>query len=204
MKKPTVFVVDDDDAVRDSIAVLLHSAGLVAETYASAEEFLSAFSAARPGCLLLDLNLPGKSGLQLQSDLRRRDMRIPIIFLTAHGDVRTAVQAIKADAFEYLAKPVEGRTLLAHVRTALEADRKQRVQENDRTTLKLALAGLSERERAVLALAVVGLPNKEIARRLGISHRTVEVYRSRILLKTGAATMLSLATLAHARGLSLE
>ncbi len=204
MTDSTVFVIDDDDAVRDGIAVLLESAGFAAKTYGSAEEFLSALDPARPGCLLLDLNLPGKNGLQLQSELRLRGVRVPIIFLTAHGDVRTAVQAIKGDAIDYLAKPIDGAVLLAQVRKALEIDRDARVQERERATLTEALAELSQRERAVLALAVTGLPNKEIARRLAISHRTVEVYRSRILLKTGAASLLSLVTLAHARGLSLE
>jgi len=200
----TVFVVDDDDAVRDSIAVLLQSAGFSVEAHASAESLLAALDPEQPGCLLLDVNLPGQNGLQLQSELARRGNTMPIVFLTAFGDVAMAVQAMKADAVDYLTKPVEGRILLALVREALERDKKTREAAATHEQLRQALAHLTERESHVLALAAAGLSNKEIAQRLGISHRTVEVHRSHVLLKTGFPTLFALTQRAHATGLSLE
>lgn len=189
MKSPTVFIVDDDDAVRDGLGLLLETAGHHVQSFASAEAYLAEFDPSLPGCLLLDLNLPGLQGTQLQAELLRRGARIPVIFLSAHGDIPTTVRAIQAGALDFLTKPIEGGQLLEQVARAMEVDKEHR-------TKRLVFERLSERERDVLELAVNGLPNKEIARILGISHRTVEVHRSRILLKTNTATVLELAALA--------
>lgn len=204
MRDPTVFIVDDDDAVRDGLALLIETDGHAVEAFASAEAYLAALDPSRPGCLLLDLNLPGLPGTQLQAELNRREARIPIIFLSAHGDIPTTVRAIQAGALDFLTKPIEGGLLLNRVKAAMELDRRQRHLEAAQQGMQQMIARLSERERDVLALAVKGLPNKEIGRTLGISHRTVEVHRSRILLKTHTSTLMELATLATACGLGPE
>jgi len=195
--KSTVFVVDDDAAVRDGLAMMFDSAGLPVEAFASAEAFLAAYDPARAGCLVLDVQMPGYNGPQLQQILNELGLRIPVIFLTGYGDVPTSVMAMKRGAVDFLTKPIDARQILERVQAALERDRGIREQESGRETHRQALAALSLRERDVLALAVEGLSNKEIARRLNISHRTVEVHRSRILLKTGASTLLGLARLAN-------
>jgi RNA polymerase sigma factor (sigma-70 family) len=193
MRASTVFVVDDDAAVRDSLALLFETAGLAVQSFPSAEAFLEALDPAHPGCVVLDLHMPGMGGAQLQQELERRHVRLPILFLSAHGDIPTTVRAIRAGALDFLTKPVDGALLLQRTQDALERDRKQRETEAVRRARHAALARLSERERNVLELALAGLPNKEIARQLGISHRTVEVHRSRILLKTGHSNLLGLA-----------
>jgi RNA polymerase sigma factor (sigma-70 family) len=203
MSAATVFVVDDDAAVRDGLALLLESAGLAVETFDSAEAFLAAFDPDRPGCVVLDVQMPGRTGPELQAEMNRRGLRLPVIFLTAHGDIPTTVQAMKGGAVDFLTKPVDAPVLVERVKQALERDSRQREADAAARKARALLASLTGRERDVLALAVAGMSNKEIARRLGISFRTVEVHRSRILLKTGAATLLSLAQLAHAGGLDI-
>lgn len=201
MKNPTVFVVDDDDAVRDGLALLIETDGHEVETFASAEAYLSALEPGRPGCLVLDLKLPGLQGPQLQAELNRRGVHIPIIFLSAHGDIPTTVCAIQNGALDFLTKPIEGGLLLERVKAAMELDGRQRGLEAAQQARQQTFSRLSGREQEVLALAVTGLPNKEIARTLGISHRTVEVHRSRIMLKTNTSTLLELAALAKSCGL---
>lgn len=196
MKAPTVFIVDDDDAVRDGLGFLLETAGYRVQSFSSAEGYLQTLDPAHPGCLLLDLRLPGMQGAQLQAELNHRGAGIPIIFLSAHGDIPTTVRTIQAGALDFLTKPIEGGKLLERVARAMEVDKEQRCQEEELRAKQQVFARLSERERDVLALAINGVPNKEIARTLGISHRTVEVHRSRILLKTNTATVLELAALA--------
>jgi FixJ family two-component response regulator len=201
MKPPTVFVVDDDAAVRDGVALLLETDGLAVETFDSADAFLAAFDPRRPGCIVLDIRMPNKTGPELQEELRRRGSHVPIIFLTAHGDIRATVKAMQAGAVDFLTKPADGAQLLECVHAALERDRTERERLALQESARERLAVLTPRERDVLALAVAGHPNKEIARRLGISYRTVEVHRSRILMKTGTSTLLGLAQLTAEGGL---
>jgi len=181
----TVFLVDDDDAVRGALALLLETAGFAVNTFASAEEFLAAYRLERPGCLLLDVRMPGMNGPKLQAELKRRGVTLPIIFLSGHGDIPLAVQTIKSGAVDFLTKPVQGSVLIEQVREVL-------ARNHHRCA---CLAGLTGREWQVLKLAVEGLTNKEIAQSLAISHRTVEVHRTRILRKTGATNLLELARL---------
>jgi len=199
----TVFVVDDDAAVRDALVQLLEADGLRAKACASAEAFLAACRPGRAGCVVLDVRLPGISGLELQRALAARGIRLPIIFLTGHGDVATSVRALKAGALDFLEKPVQGEELLAHVRNALQLNARDQREQADKTAAQARLARLTPREREVMPMVLAGHPNKEIARRLGISHRTVEIHRTRVLQKMGAATPLELAAVAQACGMQI-
>lgn len=196
--QPTVFVVDDDAAVRDSLALLLETAGLPFETYASAEDFLSALDHASAGCLVLDMRMGGMDGLGLQAELARRGNKLPILFVTAHGDVPTTVQALKSGAMDFLTKPVDGSVLLERIHAALAADLTQRNADAQRLVADGRLVSLTAREREILTLAVAGCTNKDIARQLGISYRTVEVHRAHILIKTGASSLAELIQLVAA------
>lgn len=193
---PTIYIVDDDFAVRDSLALLLETAGFIAETFDCAEAFLARLDPDMAGCLILDVLMPGMSGPELQAELIQRQVGLPILFLSAYGDVPTTVQAIQAGAVDFLTKPVDSRHLLQRVRAALQRDIAARTQ-------RARLSALTEREREVLTLAVAGCSNKEIGARLGISHRTVEIHRSHILLKTGAGNLLELVRLVDACGLPI-
>ena len=205
MNVPTVFIVDDDDAVRDSLSMLCESAGLPVECFDSAEAFLAVYQPARPGCLVVDVRMSRMSGPQLHEELARRDSRLmPIIYLTAHGDIPMSVRAMKAGATDFLTKPVDAALLVDRLRTALTSDQETRQREEIVARHRARLAELSEREREIMTLAVAGYSNKAIAMRLGISHRTVETHRSRILQRTGANNMLELAKLAADCGLTTE
>jgi RNA polymerase sigma factor (sigma-70 family) len=197
----TVFVVDDDAAVRDGLALLLDAAGLTVETYDGAPAFLAACSPQRAGCLILDVRMPDMSGPELQAELTRRSFDLPIIFLTAHGDIPTTVLAIKSGAMDFLTKPVVGAELLERVRAALEKSAQLRERASAAQSLRERLEGLTRREREIMKLVADGLPNKEIARSLGISHRTVEVHRARVMQKTGVTNLVELSRLAEAAGL---
>jgi RNA polymerase sigma factor (sigma-70 family) len=196
--QPTVYVVDDDEAMRESLAFLFEAADLAVETFAAAEGFLSAVRAAAPGCLVLDVRMPGMDGPALQAELARRGIGLPIIFLTAHGTIPLTVKAVQAGAVDFLTKPVDGQYLLERVQASLRASVEKWESEAASHALRERLAALTEREREVLALALDGQSNKAIAKRLGISFRTVEHHRSRILLKTGVDNLLQLARLADA------
>lgn len=201
MKNQTVFVVDDDEAVRDGWSILLESAGYRARLFEDAESFLEQFDTASAGCIILDLNLPGMSGPELQQALIRKQVHLPIIFLTAHGDIPTSVQAMKAGAEDFLTKPMDGAALLACVRRALVQDTQRRKLLAQQGMARSTLARLSNREIDVLKLAVQGKSNKEIGKDLGISYRTVEVHRARILLKTSTSKLIEWSALAQASGL---
>ena len=196
MNEPTVFIVDDDAAVRDSLSLLCESAGWPAECFDSAEAFLAAYRPEQPGCLLLDVRMPRMSGPQLHEALARVGRHLPIIYLTAHGDIPMTVRAIRAGAADFLTKPVDGALLIDRVQAAVLSDQETRRHDAMLASQRARLAELTEREREIMLLAVAGHCNKVIAKRLGISHRTVETHRSRILQKTGASSMLQLGKLA--------
>ncbi len=180
---PTVFVVDDNAAVRESLHALLQSVGVAARTFASGEEFLAAYSPERPGCLVLDVRLRHANGLDLQDELRRRHATLPILVLTGHGNVPTSVRAMKAGAMDFLQKPVPPNVLLERIQAALEADRQAREAAAERRSVSDCIADLTPRERQVMDCLVAGETSKEIAATLKMSVRTVEGHRRRVLSK---------------------
>ena len=182
---PTVFVVDDDPGVRDSLTWLLESVGLRVETYASAREFLDHYDPRRAGCLVLDVRLPGMGGIDLLGQLRERAITLPVIVVTAFGDVRIAVRAMRRGAIDVMEKPVADQVLLDRVYQAIELDRQTRIDNAKRHAAAALFARLSRREREVLALVTAGKPNKVIAAELGVSAKTVESYRAAVMRKLG-------------------
>lgn len=180
---PTVIVIDDDAGVRRALQNLLRSVGLKVEALASAQQFFDQELPEGPCCLVVDVRLPGKSGLDFQQELREGKLRLPIIFLTGHGDVRMSVRAMKAGAHEFLTKPFHDQELLDAVQSALEEDRVRREGERDIHTLRRRYDLLSARERQVMALAAEGTPNKKIAAQLGLSEITVKAHRGRVMRK---------------------
>lgn len=188
----TVFVVDDDEAVRDSVKELVASVGLRAETFASAEAFLSAHDPARAGCLVLDVRMARISGLGLQARLGEMNSRIPIVFVTAHADVPMVVEAMRAGAVGFVTKPYREQELLDNINEALSRDAAARSDSSRHSEFARTLQLLTERENEVMQLAMQGLPSKVIAQRLDISHRTVELHRSRVLEKFGLASTAEL------------
>ena len=191
-----VFVVDDDPLVRDSVADLLGSAGFPAQTFGSATDFIRAKRPDIPACLILDVELPGLSGLDLQTELAKSRIEVPIIFLTGHGDIPKSVRAMKAGAVEFLTKPFRGQEMLDAVRQALLRDGELRKQRVDRLELQERLGTLTPRERQVFALVVAGLLNKQIADELGTTEMTIKVHRGRVMRKMQAASLADLVRMA--------
>lgn len=189
---PIVFVVDDDEAVRRSLCWLLGSADMRAEAFASAPEFLDSITGAHAGCVVTDVRMPGPSGLDLQDELARRGIDLPIILVTGHGDVRMAVRAMKAGAFDFVEKPFDDRTLLDLVHRAVAKNLADRRAEAERGDVRARIATLTPRERQVLDLIVAGEPNKGIAHRLGISEKTVETHRAHVMEKMEARSFAEL------------
>ncbi len=196
-----VFVVDDDAPLRESLKNLIRSVGLRVETFASAQEFLSSARPDVPGCLVLDVRLPGPSGLDLQKRMADAEMEIPIIFITGHGDIPMTVQAMKAGAVEFLTKPFRDQDLLDAIQQALERDRKVREQRAEIEGLRLRFASLTQREREVLALMVAGLLNKQIAGELGTSETTVKIHRHNVMEKVRAGSLADLVRMADRLGI---
>jgi len=190
--EPTVFVVDDDPAMRDSLCWLLQSVDLHVETYPSADAFLAAYDPGRPGCLVLDVRMPGMSGLNLQDELRTRHIRLPIIMLSGHAEVPTAVRALKAGAIDFMEKPFSDELLLDRIRQAIDLDREQREAEARRTAVAARYALLTPREREVMELVTAGKANKVIAADLGLSPKTVEVHRAAVMDKMHADSVADL------------
>lgn len=199
-KEPTVFVVDDDQAVRNALHFTLSSAGYTVELHANAQEFLKAYHPERPGCLVLDVRMPGMSGLHLQKELAERDVHLPIIFLTGHSDVPMAVRAMKQGAFEFLEKPFNNTALLACIHRALSADAQTRSRDARRNALLARLNRLKPGEQQVLEGVIEGKTNKEIANRLGMSISTIETRRRRIMEKLEVQNLSDLVRLvSHCR-----
>jgi len=198
---PTVFIVDDDPGMLDSVRLLLESAALFTECHCSARSFLETYRAHRPGCLILDVRMPEMSGLELQELLAVRSVNIPIIFITGHGDVPMSVNAMKSGALDFLEKPFDDETLVFCVRQALEHDARAREVEAQNSSVAVRLSRLTEREQEVMSLVVTGRSNKEIALKLSCSHRTVEVHRSRLMAKMEAHTLPELVSMAAICGL---
>jgi RNA polymerase sigma factor (sigma-70 family) len=190
---PVVFVVDDDPSVRSSLKFLLSTVGLQVESFDSADSFLRKKPRDVPTCLVLDVRLPGLSGLDFQRELAARNIRIPIVFLTGHGDIPMTVRAMKAGAVEFLTKPFRDQDLLDAVRVALEQDRARREQEKEVTDIQQRFDSLTSREQQVISMLVSGMLNKQIAGELGTAESTVKVQRSRAMEKMRAQSLVDLA-----------
>jgi FixJ family two-component response regulator len=192
----TVVVVDDDPAIREALQSLLRSVGLRVQLFGSVPEFLGSRRPEGPSCLVLDVRLPGRSGLDLQDELIRTETRLPVIFITGHGDIQMSVRAMKAGAVEFLTKPFRDQELLDAVQLALERDRARREAAKALAGLQSAYQALTAREREVMALVVTGRPNKMIAAEIGISEITVKAHRGRVMRKMGARSLADLVRIA--------
>ena len=200
-ERSTVLVVDDDASVREALSDLFQSVGLRVEVFASTQEFLKNRRPEGPGCLVLDVRLPGKSGLDFQQELNAANISLPIVFLTGHGDIPMSVRAMKAGAVEFLTKPFREQDLLDAVQTALERDRVNREDEKLLTTLRQRFASLTPREQAVMPLVVAGRQNKQIAFEIGTSEVTVKVHRTNLKRKMQASSLVDLITMATKLGI---
>jgi FixJ family two-component response regulator len=198
---PTVFVVDDDASVREALKSLLRSVDLEVETFGSAAEFLRSSLPDSPSCLVLDVRLPGLSGLDFQGELAKSGMHVPIIFVTGHGDIPMSVKAMKAGAVEFLTKPFRDQDMLDAIQIALERDRKRREQDGRMSELRTLFESLTSREQEVITLVTAGLMNKQIAAEMGVSVITVKVHRGNVMRKMGARSLTDLVRMADALGI---
>ncbi|MEL7186941.1 MAG: response regulator transcription factor [Pseudomonadota bacterium] len=191
-KQPTVFIVDDDAAIRFAMAALMESVNLQHEIFESADEFLEKVAEQRPGCLVLDIRMPGLGGLELQEKLIKLGNTLPIIFITGHGDVPMAVEAMQKGAVDFIQKPFRDQDLLDRIREAIETDEQRREEQQVHSEIESRLEKLTKREREVFELVVTGKPNKVIAYELGVSQRTVEIHRARVMEKMQARSLADL------------
>jgi FixJ family two-component response regulator len=202
--EPVVLVVDDDPSLREALSSLLRSVGLRVEVFGSAPEMLEAPLPDTASCLVLDIRLPKRSGLDFQNELIKANVRIPIIFITAHGDVPMSVRAMKAGAVDFLTKPFRDQDLLDAVANALERDRKRRDEEKGVAALKAKLETLTPRELEVMSLVTAGLMNKQVAGEIGVSEITVKIHRGHVMRKMGARSLADLVRMAELLGVSRE
>ena len=191
-ESPTVFIVDDDPAIRFAMQALMDSVNVQHEIYGSGDEFLDKVAEHRPGCLVLDIRMPGLGGLELQEELISRGSTLPIIFITGHGDVPMAVGAMQKGGADFIQKPFRDQDLLDRVREALMTDKERRKEQEKHAEVEKRLARLTNREREVFDLVVTGKPNKVIAYELGVSQRTVEIHRARVMEKMQAKSLADL------------
>jgi FixJ family two-component response regulator len=201
-ERSTVLVIDDDASVREALGDLFQSVGLRVEVFASTQEFLKNRRPEGPGCLVLDVRLPGKSGLDFQQELNAANISLPIVFLTGHGDIPMSVRAMKAGAVEFLTKPFREQDLLDAVQAALEQDRVNRAEEKLIATLRQRFALLTPREQAILTLVVAGRRNKQIAFEIGTSEVTVKVHRTNLMRKMQALSLADLIIIAGKLGIA--
>ena len=198
-----VFVIDDDASMRDAVSRLLNAVGLTVQTFASAREFLAGRLPDVPGCAVLDVRLPGLSGLDLQREMVERGIHIPVIFITGHGDIPMSVQAMKAGAVEFLTKPFRDQDLLDAVRLGIQLDRQGRKERAELAELRDGLRQLTPREREVMSLVVAGLLNKQIALRLGTSEKTIKIHRSHVMQKMRADSLADLVRMSQKLGIEI-
>jgi FixJ family two-component response regulator len=203
-EQPVVFVVDDDASVRDALARALRTVGLEVESFGSTREFLQSKRPDAPGCIVLDVRLPGPSGIELQRELMKSNINLPVIFISGHGDIAMSVRAIKSGAIEFLTKPLWEQELLDAVNAGIERDRVRRKEATFLAELQQRYNSLTPREREVLALVVSGRPNKQIAAQLELSEVTVKVHRSQISRKMQATSVVDLVRMADKLGVSGE
>ena len=199
-----VFVIDDDASMRDAVSRLLNAVGLTVQTFASAREFLAGRLPDVPGCAVLDVRLPGLSGLDLQREMVERGIHIPVIFITGHGDIPMSVQAMKAGAVEFLTKPFRDQDLLDAVRLGIQLDRQGRKERAELAELRDGLRQLTPREREVMSLVVAGLLNKQIALRLGTSEKTIKIHRAHVMQKMRAESLADLVRMSQKLGIDVK
>lgn len=194
--EPTVFIIDDDEAMRDGLSLMAKSVGLKAKSFSGAQEFLDSCDACEPGCLVLDVRMPGMSGLELQERLAERKIDLPVIFLTGHGDIQMSIGAMQAGAVDFIEKPPKGEVLLKTIRGAIAQDCKRRANASEKTQIAASLATLTAKERQVMQYLAQGTSDKQTASELGVSTRTVAYHRVSILNKLGIESTVELVRIA--------
>jgi FixJ family two-component response regulator len=202
--EPCIYIIDDDQSVRDALSSLFRSVGYRVQLYAATQDFMQAKRADGNSCLVLDIRLPGASGLDLQTHLNREQIPIPVIFMTGHGDIPMSVRAMKAGAIDFLGKPFRDQDMLDAVANALEADRKRRVADTSSAAARAAFETLTMREREIMTFVTAGLMNKQVAGNLGLSEITVKIHRASVMKKMGCQTLADLVRMASLLGLNSE